>query len=194
MTRRKGESRRVGFTIDQYGHPVSDARGGEWSDEARTFGRWAYLHILSRLRADVLTTLAELPYDEFGDVDADALRDWLERWKLMSTDPQDEWGAAYARGTLHGWRQYPTVRGRGWFDRDDTTGTLCPEHPPQGSRPLKDGRHFEWLAQFQTGQDWAQIGRRHGAATPAVHNRVRVLAADLGLALRRVKRGRKPNL
>ncbi len=183
--RKDGGSRRVGFTLDGFGCPISDARDGVWTDDSRAFARWVFLHELARRKLAVLGT--------HGGIDEDEIGTWARECHLVSTDPADDWPRAYAIATLRAWARYPAMRGRCWFDRDDTTGVLVPDNPATYSRPLKNAEHFAWLAAWQTGATWQEIldGAPAVTAIKTIRDAAEDLAARLALELRRGRRVRR---
>jgi hypothetical protein len=180
VSKRLLENRRLGFPVDAYGRPRTDARDGEWTDSIRREARWGYLAVLAKECPPVLTTLREVRED-----DRLALRSWAVRSGLVSADPDDNWTIAHAQATI---RQCATYRVTCWFDRDDITGVFVPDDGPAESRPLRHGEHFVWLARFQTGAGWKHI--TPNADTKTVRDAVTSLAMQLRLQLRPTHRGR----
>ena len=179
MSKPKYSARRLGFAADEQGRPRSLSRNGIWTDAIRHEARWTYLQVVARDFPAVLTSLRDLPND-------DDLPLWAATRGLLSTDPNDEWGLAHAQATRAALAKYQPAAVC-WFDRNDLTGTLCDDHAPGESRPLKHDTHFVWLARFQSGIGWKAIAT--DADIKTIREAVR-LAQQLRLRLRDTRRGR----
>ena len=112
---------------------------------------------------------------------------WAAARGLLSANPNDEWGLAHAQATRAALAKYQ-LAAVCWFDRNDLTGTLCDDHAPGESRPLKHERHSSWLARFQSGIGWKAIAADTDVKT--VRGAVMGLAQQLRLRLRDTRRGR----
>lgn len=179
MTRRKHESRRLGFGEDHY----------RSANDIQEFARWIFLQTVARVEPQVLTTLDAIRAGADGGPERVELDLWAERWNLTAA-----WCRAYAENT---WRMWRTLKGcpRCWFDRAGLAGELVSnkniEPPP---RPLKNPLHFEWLARLQLSDaSLTAIATAAGTTAPVVHEACKVLAKLLDIETRRNRRGRPRN-
>ena len=210
MTRPEHPPHRLGFPIDGPLTRLVQQKPADLRDSARR----RYLETLAHIRPNVLNELAKIQtsYDP-------ALREWLQHWWLVSSDPADDWGAAYALATWWLIRYHPNHRV--WADRYDGihgTGELVSgRRRTQAPRPLVKPAHLVWLARLQTGDSYSNIAKtpaKHlraafpprsskpsetvaswtwppdGARVSTIHEAVATLAKTLRLQLRPTPRGR----
>lgn len=207
MTRPVHPPHRIGFAI---AGPLTRFVQQDAAD-LRGCARFLYLETLACVTPDVLNELAAIQTSHDP-----ALRDWLQRWWLVSSDPADDWCMAHARGTRRAWLNDPTPRV--WHDRDDVSGEIVSgRRRKQADRWLLSPAHLVWLARVQTGESYSNIARTPAAdlcaafpprrATPSetveswswpptgatvstVHAAVARLATAIRLQRRPTKRGR----
>jgi hypothetical protein len=213
MTKPQGNPRRLGFSgysgnartvaeltpaerkliFSQVG-PSPDLIG---SDAPRHFAQFKYLRRLAELHKDVLVELKAIRLDDAAALDA-----WAHHWYLI-----DDWCLAYARPTMHFWRDFPASKVMTWIDRDDLGGMWVPDVLRPGDvRPLYTAEHFDWLIHFQLTGNYSDLaakvkvkGESKRDGTPLFRPNSSVqreacekLAGYLQLTLRTTKPGRRP--
>jgi hypothetical protein len=181
MSRPTRGRRRLGFSVDAHGRPMTAARDGVWSEDVQSVARWVYLQVLTNEYPHVLTSLATIPLE-----DVQARETWAQRWGLTAA-----WCRAYADATQHAWQHYPMMRGRAWFQPAEAGVFSDGDLLAVPSRPLKDPQHFVWLAHFQAGRPWLRISAGPPRADiKTVREAAQSLAVALRLPLRPTRPGR----
>ncbi len=179
-------------------------------DNPRDFARSVYLQRLAELRPDVLAEL-RLIWMNDHQYDLPVLKAWASRWNLIATT-EDDWPLAEANGALNDWSFFSLPNT--WTSRHDVAGAIVSEAPrvavyrpilgprPRRGEGIRDVDPFVWLARYQTGESYAQIGRTvaDGSARQRdrrrdraqVEKACRKVAGFIGLALRTARRGPSP--